>query len=383
MAGLGTSIPGNMSSSIPSNNPISTPQSLGTGMALTPNNPSGRRDKRRQTIAGRVAHISKSFEKDRDNQYREMLHTLQSTLSSLHTGKNGEFQEQLTDIEELRDQELLRLNLWEAYQIERTEQEYQREIAAANDEYNRMTQLVKERLMARLEAQRKKLREEKAYLDIANENNMFLSGGLGPGGYPSHPAQPYSSFPQNTVYLSGYTSGGNATATAGYVSNGGDVSGGNNSPSLGSLYGFPGERRSLRRRELMNASAFEEMSGLSAGGTGGGIGGGGGNAMVSGTGSALSGGERGYGSNGGSKRRKGVARNVSGDEFGLSDRDTLEGILFSRERDLGSAGSNGSGGHGRSSKSYQPPASLKNEDAIEDLAELKAAGAAIKRKRAE
>lgn len=366
----------------------------------------GRRDKRRQTIASRIALITKTFEEERDSQYRDMLHTLQSTLSSLHTGKNADFQEHLTDIEELRDMELMRLNLWESYQIEQTEEEYQREIASANDEYNRMTQLVKERLMARLEAQRKKLREEKAYLDIANENNMFLSAASSNlSGYQSYPSAPgnnntsmlngaYGGTPAS-FYLSnamaGYTSGG---GTAGYASNGGDVSGGNNSPSL-TMYGFPGERRSLRRRELMNASAFEEMSGLSASGGGPGAGG------------NISGGERGYGSSSTSKRRKGAAGrgigasavgggassvagassaagaagNASGDDFGLSDRDALEGILFSRERDLGNNQTH-SGAQGRSSKSYQPPTSLKPEDAAGDLAELRTASTALKRKRA-
>lgn len=320
-----------------------------------------------------------------------MLHALQSTLSSLHTGKNSEFQERLTDIEEARDAELVRLSLWEGYEVKRTEAEYGREVAAANDEYNRMTQLVKERLMARLEAQRKKLREEKAYLDIANDHSMVLTMG-----YPAAHG-PHRGMPGTAGYLSstsgpsfglsgmagGYTSSGGGAAavkSGGYGSNG-DFSGDN---SLGSVYGFPAERRSLRRRELINTSAFEEMSGLSTGG------------------GAPSGGERGgYGSGGGlstaSKRRKiasarapnggaGAGGNnsgmvsapgaASGEDFGQSD--TLEGILFSRERDLAGTGT---GSQGRSSKSYQPPASLKNEDALEDLDELRTAGNAIKRQR--
>lgn len=424
-----------------------TAPAVATAVAANASQPSSvKRDKRRQTIAARIIHISKMFEQERDMQYREMLHALQSTLSSLHSGKNAEFLEQLTDIEELRDQELMRLNLWESYQIEQTESEYQREISLANEEYNRTTQLVKSRLMARLESQRKRLREEKAYLDIANENNMFLTLNNGSAmAYNNNGNSGYTSAANgnangSSLYAKdhvGYTSTGGG-ATTGYGSNGDATGarlsgynsggagstrggGGNDTPNSPVPFGFPGERRSLRRREHVNASAFEEMSGFSAGG-------GGGNG---------SGGERtGYSSAGGtgSKRRKTGAstRNggVSGDDLGASDRDALDGFLFSRDRDLAGSlsggggnggatggsrigtdwaagsgagtgygsGAGGAGGagyserggggggsaasHGRSSKLYQAPATLKVEDALDDLAQLRQAVTVLKRKRA-
>lgn len=323
--------------------------------AATTSGSSGKRDKSRQRIALRINYISEQFEADRDVHYREMLHALQSTLSSLHSGKNEEFLEQLADIEEHRDAELTRLNLWEAYQIDCAEQEYQREIAAANEEYTKLTLLVKERLMTRLETQRKRLREDKALLDIANDHMVFLSGSYG---YSGSVAQPETEGKSNGT-TNGYYSGG--------------ASGTPNSPGLG--FAFANERRHLRRRDVATASALEDMSGLS-----GGEGRGGYTSATRGNGSTRDGGA----TSSGGKRRKvggGFMTGASGDDMLLSDREALEGILFSKDRDT--AGSRHGGGHGsgRQSKSYQPPAPLKNEDVVDDLTQLRAAALSLKRKR--
>lgn len=317
----------------------------------------GKRDKSRQRIALRINYISEQFEADRDDHYREMLHTLQSTLSSLHSGKNEEFLEQLADIEEHRDAELTRLNLWEAYQIDCAEQEYQREIASANEEYTKLTLLVKERLMARLENQRKRLREDKALLDIANDHMVFLSGTFGYSSSTAEVAETRNGGTANGNTANGYYSGGGASGTPA-------------SPGLG-YASLANERRHLRRRDHATASALEDMSGMSAGEGRGGYGsatrGNGGRDSGRGDGGALS---------SGSKRRKG-GRNASGDDMLLSDRDSLEGILFSKDRDLAASGPGG----GRQSKSYQPPAPLRNEDVLDDLNQLRAAAVSLKRKR--
>lgn len=318
---------------------------------------SAKRDKRRQGIAVRINYISDRFEAERDIHYREMLHTLQNTLSSLHSGTNEEVLEQLADIEEKRDQELTRLNLWESYQIDRTEQEYQREIASANEEYTKLTLLVKERLMARLESQRKRLREDKALLDIANDHMVFLSGSYG---Y----SQTNGEIPENSGTRNGNS---NVNLANGYYSGG--ASGTPNSPGLG-FAAFANDRRHLRRNNA-TASALEDASGVSGGEGRGGYG----SARADGTGSGTG------GASGSGKRRKvGVRANLSGDEVVASDRDALEGILFSKDRDMASAVTTT---NGRQSKSYQPPAMMKNEEVVDDLNQLRTAAISLKRKRSD
>ncbi|KAF5099555.1 hypothetical protein D0Z03_000987 [Geotrichum reessii] len=324
-----------------------------------------------------------------------MLHALQSTLSSLHAGTNPEFLEKLADLEEQRDQELLRLRLWEDYRIERTETEYQREVEAANEEYGRLTLLVKERLMERLENQRKSLREDKALLDIANDHMVFLNNTYVNGGSGYYSSTYYSNSinnqnnginsSTNNIYSnnnSGNNNGNNSNTEDpgnfstrygnGYYSGGG---GGNASPGF-----YASERRHLRRRgDHGTTSALDDASGMS------------GNEGRNGYGSAA--GRRTDGGVGtASKRRKVGGRGLqSGGEDGVlqSDKETLEGILFhTNNSGVSGAGNHSSvnGGHSsisRPSKSYQSPAALKSEDSQNDLAQLRVAVASIKRKRGE
>lgn len=393
---------------------------------VTTTSSGGKRDKRRQTIANRIMQISTMFEEERDLQYRDMLHNLQSTLSSLHSGRNTEFLDELTDMEERRDEELVRLNLWEKYQIERVEEEYQREVESANQDYNKMILNVKDRLLVRLENQRKRLREEKAYLDIANENNLFLNGNDSSyGGNNTNGKKGQQQNQQEGTYYYYHSSrhrhhnnynlhpngggagaggtGGYFSSTVGYGSNGEvstGIAGTDRAGGPGSItdLGLASERRSLRRREQVTASAFEEMSGLSTG--------------------AVSGGERGggYGSGGGRTRRQtAAAAALSGDDGGgYSDRDGnklggitdggghgtggygsgyggygsgvgsgVTGLGFGTETGGGTNGGSGRSGNqgGRTSKSYQAPAALKNEEAIEDLNILRSAISSLKRQR--
>lgn len=362
--------------------------------AATSTSTTGKRDKRRQTIALRINYISEQFENDRNDHYREMLHALQSTLSSLHAGTNPEFLEQLADLEETRDEELLRLRLWEEYRIDRTETEYQREVEAANEEYGRLTLLVKERLMERLENQRKSLREDKALLDIANDHMVFLNSAYANGSSGYYSSNYHSNSINNNALNannSGHYGNTNSSANNNNGNNSNTEDPGNMSTRYGNGYysggggaGSPGfyasERRHLRRRgDHGTTSAIDDVSGMS------------GNEGRSGYGSAA--GRRTDGGTGGgsSKRRKVGGRGLqSGGEDGVlqSDKETLEGILFHTNNGgangTGSA-ANGSSSHhssiSRPSKSYQPPAALKSEDVQNDLTQLRVAVSSIRRKR--
>lgn len=160
--------------------------------------PVSKREKKRQNMSNRLFRISDMFEAERDVHYRNMLHNLQSTLYSLHVGENMEYLEELADMEETRDEGLVTLYLWRKYQIERVDLEFQKDIELANQEHADMTAFVKDKLMQKLEGQRKKLSEDKALLDVANDHSFFLSsmspgGWSGSGGVPGSPSGTYGS----------------------------------------------------------------------------------------------------------------------------------------------------------------------------------------------
>lgn len=285
-----------------------------------------RKDKRRQSAAVKLFQINEMFETNKDFQYREVLRSLQSALYTLHVGDNQEFLDEITNIEETRDEGLVTLYLWEQYQIECSRREYERDVESANAEHQQMTQLVRGKLMSRLEAQRKKLNEDKALLDIANDHSLsFDSYGKGHNSSSKH--------------NNNHTSHTNLPGSP---------------PYSGGEGGGSGSRRSTRRRREIQGG-YEDYSGLSGGEStsryysrrrthnndshsatseveGSGLGGGGG-----GTGAGSSHG--------------GLA----------SDKADLEGVLFSRDLDSSTP-------HTRhTSKAYHGLPALKSEDAMSDI----------------
>lgn len=295
-----------------------------------------KRDKRRQGIAFRLHQISDLFEMERDFHYQEMLHTLQSTLYSLHMGDNAKFLEALADIEETRDEDMLSLYLWEKYQTESCENIYEREVEIANREYEEKTQLVKERLIARLEAQKKKLSEDKALLDVANDHSFFLSGHS-----VATRSKDSSSIGINSSRTRAAANGGPTVVDG----NGGDRSGGerNGTPrSPGAI-----DRRSLRSRDF---SMYEDMSGLSGGEGRAGSGHGSGRAS------------RRYNNTSGGNTREAGGSGTSDLDF--SERGDLEGMLFGKDRD---------GQSRQHTKSYHGVPAAKADEASDDINELRAA----------
>lgn len=134
-----------------------------------------KRDKYHQNILAKLQQLYNSFDSNRDGQYAEMLHSLQTSLYSLHVGTNAEYREKLADLEEYRDNRLVELKLWEEYQVAQAELQYKEEIEAATTEHEEMMQLVKDKLHARLEFQRKRLMEDRALLDISSDHTFFLT----------------------------------------------------------------------------------------------------------------------------------------------------------------------------------------------------------------
>lgn len=296
-----------------------------------------KRDRRRQSLSLKLHQMNEMFERDKDLHYRDMLRVIQDDLYMLLVGKNEEFLQELADVEEIRDEQLVGLYLWRQYQLESTEREYEREVEQANEEHQQMTEMVKQRLMSRLEAQRKRLSEDKLLLDMANDHSLFLSGSVGSG-----------------AGMTGYYMGGGFGAHNGGSSalNGGsgDDRHGSGADTLAGLVngvggfmpGSPGQDSSSRRTRRRKGE-FEEPSGIS-GNEGSATGGGGG------------------GGGAGTRRRAAIQSDI--DAFSDMDK-----VIRDRERESTK---------GQKAGAYQRVKPLKAEEASEDLALIRAG---IKRSR--
>ncbi|KAK9471401.1 Sds3-like protein [Dipodascopsis tothii] len=137
--------------------------------------PLSKRDKRRHNFTDRIQQLSQDFITHRDLLYRNTLQELQTKLSSLHNSTDLVFIERVTDLEELRDADLVSLYLNQQFLLSRAEKEYERDVQVAEEEYETLAKSIRDRLLARLEAQRKKLQEDKEMLDIANDHSLVLS----------------------------------------------------------------------------------------------------------------------------------------------------------------------------------------------------------------
>ena len=100
-----------------------------------------------------------------------MLHNLQTKLATLQQGTDADLQVEWTAFGEQRDYELLRLRLWEEYQVKMVEQEYQNDVIRANTNRDNMIRLIKEKLYDKMQRQIKQLKEEKLLLNLVNASS--------------------------------------------------------------------------------------------------------------------------------------------------------------------------------------------------------------------
>ncbi|CAI4964184.1 BBT_HP_G0011030.mRNA.1.CDS.1 [Saccharomyces cerevisiae] len=134
-----------------------------------------RKDKRRFNIESKVNKIYQNFYSERDNQYKDRLTALQTDLTSLHQGDNGQYARQVRDLEEERDLELVRLRLFEEYRVSRSGIEFQEDIEKAKAEHEKLIKLCKERLYSSIEQKIKKLQEERLLIDVANVHSYAMN----------------------------------------------------------------------------------------------------------------------------------------------------------------------------------------------------------------
>ncbi|CDR36838.1 CYFA0S01e04918g1_1 [Cyberlindnera fabianii] len=284
-----------------------------------------KRDRKRLTIQAKLTKLNETFYLERDHHYRTLLQSAQEELH-LITGKVSSTEatgdQSYTDFEEERDLELVRLALFEKYEIDRAEKDFYEEVEMANKEHDEMVKLVKERLYASLERQVKQLKEDKVLLDVANSHSysMAMEPLSGTHEFQKHTRSQQKEKEKDQQPL----------AAIGYLS----------------------DRRGLRRR-----------GGLL--GVGGGVTTGGESGNED---SHVSANESG---NNSSAKRSRLAhshgnggKNSSADESWLSDTADLSSLLFGDRKPDKPATRH-------SSKSYNPPQGLKNDEVNEDLAMLR------------
>lgn len=130
-------------------------------------NQTQKRDRKRGQISAKLGRLEERFFLDKDMYYRSNLHELQYKLATLHNDKNTTYQAHITDLAELRDSDLVRLRLWEEYQVHCVTGDFHHDYENTKQEYEKCVDLVRTRLVERYQKAITQLKEDKALMDLS------------------------------------------------------------------------------------------------------------------------------------------------------------------------------------------------------------------------
>ncbi|ANB13618.1 hypothetical protein AWJ20_1917 [Sugiyamaella lignohabitans] len=169
--------------------------------------------RRRSHMLSRYESLKEQFDADREEEYHHQRQKLTARLDSLIAGKDQPFLEMVEDLNETRDLELVSLNLYEKFLIDRAKKDHEERMQFIEEQYRTSTKEVHEKLSQRLAAQADMLKTGQAnnsFLDISSNtlDNLTNTGSKG---------STSRSGTLRTNAHSGYTSNNdaNGTATAG------------------------------------------------------------------------------------------------------------------------------------------------------------------------
>lgn len=127
----------------------------------------GRTNPRRATIVSQLQALDTDFTRKKDRYFHEQLRQLQEDLSRLHDGTHQEFNSGVSDLLDIRNEALYIAREDGLAKLKLAETDYEREIAAANEEYESTKTSLKNDLLTHLINKKKKLESDKTYSDIS------------------------------------------------------------------------------------------------------------------------------------------------------------------------------------------------------------------------
>ncbi|KAE8149751.1 Sds3-like-domain-containing protein [Aspergillus avenaceus] len=174
--------------------------------------PLSKRDKRRSALQERLQDLTASFSQNRDTQFRQQLHALQCDMTLINnadpyspgplpdsaeeiaqliesTVGGGKFAKEMSSLAGMwysrfvqevnqvkaeRDTELAMLRHRHTSNLDRFEKEFAFRVHFAQEEYDNLTDTLRERLVQTISGKRTRLMREKEQLDIADTNALLL-----------------------------------------------------------------------------------------------------------------------------------------------------------------------------------------------------------------
>lgn len=122
---------------------------------------------RRNNILTQIQNLETDFAKKKDRYFHEQLRQLQEDLSRLHDGTHADFNSGVTDLMDIRNESLYIAREEGLHKLRVAEEDYAKELAAANEEFETTRATLKNDLLAHLQNKRKRIESDKSLSDIS------------------------------------------------------------------------------------------------------------------------------------------------------------------------------------------------------------------------
>lgn len=127
---------------------------------------------RRANIASQLQLLDTEFAKKKDRYFHEQLRQLQEDLSRLHDGTHHDFNVGVADLLDIRNESLYIAREEGLAKLKLAELDYEREMAAANEEFDSTRSTLKNDLLTHLQNKKRKLENDKSLSDISLSNTL-------------------------------------------------------------------------------------------------------------------------------------------------------------------------------------------------------------------
>lgn len=135
---------------------------------------------RRANIASQLQLLDTEFAKKKDRYFHEQLRQLQEDLSRLHDGTHHDFNVGVADLLDIRNESLYIAREEGLAKLKLAELDYEREMAAANEEYDSTRATLKNDLLTHLQNKKRKLENDKTLSDISLSSTLEATAAAAP-----------------------------------------------------------------------------------------------------------------------------------------------------------------------------------------------------------
>lgn len=126
-----------------------------------------RTNARRANLLAQLQSLDTEFAKKKDRYFHEQLRQLQEDLSRLHDGSHVDFNTQVSDLMDVRNEALYIAREEGMSKLQLARDDYEREVTAANEEFESTRATLKNDLLTHLQNKKRKLEHDKTLSDIS------------------------------------------------------------------------------------------------------------------------------------------------------------------------------------------------------------------------